>query len=342
MESKLDCCVVRDLLPSYLEELTEGETARQVRAHLETCPACRALAERMGRELPVEKAPRRALGFLRRVKRARRLAAALSVLLALLAMAALYCGEFRYPNTEAGRLAAVCDYLPAREGSSISNGITADTPLEVVAWAQWEDRLILAYRADNDQHVQGYVYLARGVNGRYQARSASYEPSQLTGGVSLLFCSPSDKGDGPDWDLVLLVGEDCRDIYTAELTLTLDDRQAGCQLTRTLTVPLDGENFLRVMTRAELLTELGVEDPSGIDGFSCDAVRLLDWDGQDITERFRDTSVERTWVGSRDKAEIGLLYVFLALIALLGGILARFFLRPEGPVPQGEETPRRR
>ena len=85
-ERKLDCCVVRDLLPSYLEDLTEAETTREVEAHLESCGDCRSLAENMRRDLPVEKAPKRALKFLKKVKRTRLLAAALSALLALLAM----------------------------------------------------------------------------------------------------------------------------------------------------------------------------------------------------------------------------------------------------------------
>ena len=33
-EHKLDCCVVRDLLPAYVEELTEADTAAQVKEHL--------------------------------------------------------------------------------------------------------------------------------------------------------------------------------------------------------------------------------------------------------------------------------------------------------------------
>lgn len=36
-ETNLDCCVVRDLLPSYLEELTETETSAMVREHIEHC-----------------------------------------------------------------------------------------------------------------------------------------------------------------------------------------------------------------------------------------------------------------------------------------------------------------
>ena len=35
MEHKLDCCVVRYLLPAYLEGLTEEETTPPEEAHLE-------------------------------------------------------------------------------------------------------------------------------------------------------------------------------------------------------------------------------------------------------------------------------------------------------------------
>ena len=80
-EHKLDCCVVRDLLPAYLESLTEPETTAQVKAHLAECPGCQKTAEDMKAAVPVEKAPKRALRFLKRVKRTRLIAAALSAVL---------------------------------------------------------------------------------------------------------------------------------------------------------------------------------------------------------------------------------------------------------------------
>ena len=60
-ETNLDCCVVRDLLPSYLEELTETETSAMVREHIEHCAACRQLEEdiRSGRRSSPERLPRR-------------------------------------------------------------------------------------------------------------------------------------------------------------------------------------------------------------------------------------------------------------------------------------------
>ena len=151
-ERKLDCCVVRDLLPSYLEDLTEAETTREVEAHLESCGDCRSLAENMRRDLPVEKAPKRALKFLKKVKRTRLLAAALSALLALLAMGWLYEQEFHYPNTEAGRLAAVCDYIPS-EGYNAN--VVLGTEMRVVAWTEKDGRLLIAFRAENEEHGRG-------------------------------------------------------------------------------------------------------------------------------------------------------------------------------------------
>lgn len=58
MEHKLDCCVVRDLLPAYLEGLTEEETTRQVEAHLEECPGVPSGTGRLCRaSLPVVRPP---------------------------------------------------------------------------------------------------------------------------------------------------------------------------------------------------------------------------------------------------------------------------------------------
>ena len=84
-EHELDCCVVRDLLPSYLEELTEPKTTAMVQSHLADCPSCSAIEQDMRCHLSVDHAPKRALRFLRRVKRTRLLAAILC------ALAALWC-----------------------------------------------------------------------------------------------------------------------------------------------------------------------------------------------------------------------------------------------------------
>ena len=37
---KLDCCVVRDLLPLYVENMVSDQTALQIKEHLSECPEC--------------------------------------------------------------------------------------------------------------------------------------------------------------------------------------------------------------------------------------------------------------------------------------------------------------
>ena len=326
-ERNLDCCVVRDLLPSYLEDLTEAETTQEVEAHLKSCETCRKLAEDLRRDLPAEKAPKRALDFLKKVKRTRLLAAALSLLLALWAALWLYGREFAYPNTEAGRLAAVCDYIPS-EGYNAN--VALGTEMRVVAWTEKDDRLLIAFRAENEEHVRGILYLARGINGKYQIRSASYGPDQYTGGVWGLSFSSRDKEKDPDWDLFLLVGDNCRDIYSAELTFQGTDFKAGQGYTFTKTYELDGENFLWTLDKKTLLEELGFPHPESTSVY-CTDVRYFDRDGSDITERYRDESVQQSWAAGKGTAELFLLYVYMAIVLGLGVIFARYFLLPDKP-----------
>ena len=45
--NKIPCAVIKDLLPSYTEDLTSPETGALVRKHLEECPDCKALYDAM-------------------------------------------------------------------------------------------------------------------------------------------------------------------------------------------------------------------------------------------------------------------------------------------------------
>ena len=71
----LNCHIVRDLLPSYLERLTSPETEAELTEHLSACPDCRAAKAAMEADLGVEKAPKPRLDFLRHLRWQRRLAA---------------------------------------------------------------------------------------------------------------------------------------------------------------------------------------------------------------------------------------------------------------------------
>ncbi len=48
----MDCDVIRDLIPLYLDDCASAASARMVEAHTAQCPGCRACLERSGGTLP--------------------------------------------------------------------------------------------------------------------------------------------------------------------------------------------------------------------------------------------------------------------------------------------------
>ena len=321
-ETNLDCCVVRDLLPSYLEELTEAETSAMVKNHIEHCEACRQLENDMRVQVPVEKAPQRALKFLKRVKRTRLMAEILSAVVALFCMWWLYDQEYHYANTEAGRLEAVCDYIPLPEDSTMSHGVKAGTPVRAVAWQTIDNHLFIFFGADNEENVHGVMHLVRGVNGKYRALESSYEPSQYTAGVYGESLTPK----GMDRKLYMLAGDNCRDIYSAEVHYIGLDYDGINPYTAVKTYELSNSDFLWIMEQSDLEQELGFSDKDII-GLHIDDVRLLDKNGADITDEYKDESMTASWGAGKGTAELFLLYVYMGIVAALGFVFIRYFFR---------------
>ena len=321
-ETNLDCCVVRDLLPSYLEELTEAETSAMVKNHIEHCEACRQLENDMRVQVPVEKAPQRALKFLKRVKRTRLMAEILSAVVALFCMWWLYDQEYHYANTEAGRLEAVCDYIPLPEDSTMSHGVKAGTPVRAVAWQTIDNHLFIFFGADNEENVHGVMHLVRGVNGKYRALESSYEPSQYTAGVYGESLTPK----GMDRKLYMLAGDNCRDIYSAEVHYIGLDYDGINPYTAVKTYELSNSDFLWIMEQSDLEQELGFSDKDII-GLHIDDVRLLDKNGADITDEYKDESMTASWGAGKGTAELFLLYVYMGIVAALGFVFIHYFLR---------------
>lgn len=90
--SKLDCPIVRDLLPLYVDQVTSPETTQAVEDHLAACPACRRERDGLQGDLPEpppqETATAQQFGtMMRRIKRKESWKAALSVLLVFAAIA---------------------------------------------------------------------------------------------------------------------------------------------------------------------------------------------------------------------------------------------------------------
>ncbi len=318
-ENKLECCVVRDLLPSYIENLTEPETTAMVKEHLEGCAKCAGIERNMRGAVPIERAPKRALRFLKHVKRTRLLAAALSLILALLCMWWLYDQEFHYPNNEMGRLEAVQDYIIAPEGSSIRH-VTEGTTLHAAAWDEIGRHLFIFYFAENDENVHGVIHLVRGINGKYRPLNADESPSRYSGGLY------GARVNGSDGELFYLAGYNCRDIYRAEAVFRASLVTGNDLEPFTYSFALDGENFLRVMTFDEFKETVSTVPEDAVSVYLED-VRLFDKDGQDITDQYKDEEMTPSWGAGIGTAETFMVYVLMGIVAILGIVFIRYFLR---------------
>ena len=322
-ENRLLCCVVRDLLPLYIENLTEEETTAMVKEHLEGCPSCKKTEESMRRRLPLETAPKKAFHFLKKVKRTRLFAAALSAVLALGVCWWLYDQEFHYTDTEAGRLTAVEDYIPSADKSNRKYDVAAGTPLRVLSTANQGKDLYIAYAADTEERIHGLLYLREGINGKYRILNSNRRPFPYTAGV-MGTSVPGENGDG----FFALIGDGCRDIYSILVTyyVHLEGSEELHAYEKSYTIT--ETEFLWLLELDELEETLGIAEGE-LSWISDTEITYFDKDGNDVTEQYQDEEVNDNWSGGGGKAELFLLYVYMAIVASLGVLFVLYFLRKE-------------
>lgn len=65
----MKCCIVKDLLPGYIDGLTSEETNEEMKMHLENCNSCNTIYRQMTEELPIEIPPEKTeIDFLKKLK----------------------------------------------------------------------------------------------------------------------------------------------------------------------------------------------------------------------------------------------------------------------------------
>ena len=102
MDTRLDCEIVRDLLPSYVDGLTSGVTNRAVEAHIESCSGCTEALRRMREPERRGPAPPAELDYLKKVRRRSGRKAVLSAAGAAVLILALICIWLFALGNEAG------------------------------------------------------------------------------------------------------------------------------------------------------------------------------------------------------------------------------------------------
>lgn len=257
------------------------------------------------------------------------IAAGLIAAVTVFLMAALYYAEFSYPNTEAGRLAAIKEYVMDRQNGM--KDFYADTPVRAAAYGTVRNELVVFFVTDHPDHIRGIVRMERGLNGRYRPFSASYAPFPYTGGVSEFSLH-----DMPD-RTVALAGDNCQGISAVKINL-LEMSLSGTGETTalpSLTLPVENDAFLWILSVDEIAQKLEMDPVSGPQTILIDDIRFLNGNGTDITEQFEDANVKSDWGSGIGSAETHLVYWLMGILAAIGAILAWAVLK----IPSQSQTP---
>ncbi|WP_103107201.1 zf-HC2 domain-containing protein [Brevibacillus reuszeri] len=91
MEQRLNCKIVQDLLPNYIEGLTSDITNQAIKEHLSTCDDCRIILDTMTKATKEIKAvPHKQINFLKKIKRRQWMIAIYSVFLSVIILLGAY------------------------------------------------------------------------------------------------------------------------------------------------------------------------------------------------------------------------------------------------------------
>lgn len=118
MDKRLDCEIVRDLLPSYVDGLTSSITNKTLQEHLADCTDCAAALQRMKEPDPQEVLPAAEVDYLKKIRiHIRRTSLLIGIGLMLLGMSLL---SYRYfhVGSEASDTEVACNVTV--EGDTVS------------------------------------------------------------------------------------------------------------------------------------------------------------------------------------------------------------------------------
>ncbi|MDN5353092.1 MAG: hypothetical protein PWQ12_2013 [Clostridiales bacterium] len=296
MKEEMMCSMVQDLLPSYIEKLTSDETNAVVAQHLSTCENCRKAYEQMIADVgDAEKVPAIELNFLKKLKHKQIIGAVLSAVITLLCLFGLYNMAFSIDVTNTRSLeASIDEYF-------FSDGVDAN----IIESQRVGNQLIVFFEREGYAGHYGLATLEAGIFGKYRFLSANlddwplYEYTFGNGKKYLLLYGIND-----------LQGVATYAIYPSDDTAAQPIYQGVVESTP----------FLRIIKPENAERYVGKQ-----------FVHYYDANGNEI-------SVNTLWhevpqpdegrtpgVGS---AELGLIYVNLVIVLIVGIVFVRYFLKP--------------
>lgn len=317
MKEEMACSIVQDLLSDYIKELTSDETDICIEKHLETCENCKEVYEQMTIDAgKTKKVPIIELEFFKKVKKTRLLAAVLCIASTFVLSYLLYDSEFHYTIDKDDLSLAVTEFT-----KPFKNPVDA----YVLEIKETEGRLFAAFKDQSNPNMYGIAEFSKGINQRYRIIRTQKELSEYSSVVETYRVNLDDE------QYVAVSGYNLSEeigCYGLDYATYSDPGQrSNNRVMRSVKFEVKNPQFLELYSVKELNSLL--EKTSGgpfVSAFLV-ATSLYDTEGVDITENFRDLEKGTPDMGSATgKAELFLIYIFIAILMGIGAILTRYFL----------------
>lgn len=316
MKEEMTCSIVQDLLPNYIEKLTSNETNIVIEKHLETCENCKEVYEQMTVDVGnTEKVPTIELKFLKKVKRTRLLAAVLCIALTLVLSYLLYDSEFQYSIDKDDLSLAITEFTDPQ------NPVDA----YVLETKEIGGTLFVTFKDLSNPNMYGIAEFSKGINQRYRIIRSQKELSEFSSVVETYPVKIKDK------QYVAVSGYNLSEeigYYGLDYATYSEPGQlSNNRVRRSVKFEVKNPQFLELYSVEELNSLLKKTTDVPLDSAYLVATSIYDTVGADITENYRILEKGTQDMSSgTGKAELFLIYIFIAIVIWLGVILTRYFL----------------
>ena len=317
MKSDIACNVVRDLLPNYIEKLTSEDTNRAIEVHFATCEVCSNEYEQMTKDIVSSaKVPMIELRFLKKVRRTKKIAAAICVVLTLVLSYLLYASEYHYTLDKGDLSSAITEFIYPSHLSQILPPCEA----YVLETKSVGGTLIASYKDLINKDNYGVAVFKKGWNNQYRIIASQSETSEYSSVVQFYRIEISNKRyyvvNG--YNLASDVG-----FYGLDFADYIDmDNQA----IKTLRFAVKNPQFLDIYLAEDIDEQAVGERTDESYRYLIRSTSLYDTSGIEITEKYKNESVSTPVDSGAGKAELFMLYVYIAIIMVFGVVLTRYFL----------------
>jgi hypothetical protein len=317
MKYELTCNIVQNLLPNYIEKLTNEDTNTALEEHLDGCENCKTVYEQMDSDIekPI-KVPVIKLNFLKKVKRTKLFAALLSVILSLIFSYLIYSSEFKYTMDKSDLSGAITAFL-----SPFKNSVDA----YVLETKEIDGVLFASFKDQSDETVYGIAKFYKGFNQKYRIVQSENKHSHYSSFVQYYSVEVKDKQYTAISGYNLTNETNYYGLNYVNYSST--GNSADDRVIEPVKFEVKNQQFLEVYESKELENLLKIPVGNNFFDYYLTTTSLYDANGIEITENYRILDDQTSDVSSATgKAELFVLYIYILIVIGLGIIFARYFI----------------